>query len=375
LEVASDIDAPEGTDVIDGAGMVAMPGFVNAHIHSWQTALRSVAADWTIAQYLRVMRARLAGHFGPDSIRIANYFGALNQIASGTTTLADWCHNNPTPDHTDAAIDGLMRSGSRAVFLHGSPKPDPKPGQKHFCEIPIPASEVKRVRTERLSSDDALVTMGLAILGPQLSVWDACDSDFRLARDLDLVASMHVSGKMLTEDGFERLSTTGLLGPHINVVHGNILGDDRLAMLVDQGVSFSLTLEVELQMGHCDPLTSRLRRLGGRISPGSDVESAMTGDNDLTAGTATSGTTVESFTSTENVTGGSGADLVIGNAAMESFFSSLKTERTARKTYRSRDEAKADVFDYIERFHNSKCRHSTIGYLSPMEFEMQARLA
>jgi cytosine/adenosine deaminase-related metal-dependent hydrolase len=84
-----------------------------------------------------------------------------------------------------------------------------------------------------VGADDALVTMGLAIHGPQLSVWDACASDFRLARDLDLVASMHVSGKMLTEDGFERLSTTGLLGPHINVVHGNILGDDRLAMLVD----------------------------------------------------------------------------------------------------------------------------------------------
>ena len=63
------------------------------------------------------------------------------------------------------------------------------------------------------------------------------------------------------------------------------------------------------------------------------------------------------------------------NAAMESFFSSLKTERTARKVYRSRDEAKADVFDYIERFYNPKRRHSAIGYLSPMEFERQAGLA
>jgi transposase InsO family protein len=49
------------------------------------------------------------------------------------------------------------------------------------------------------------------------------------------------------------------------------------------------------------------------------------------------------------------------NAAMESFFSSLKTERTARRTYRTRDEAKADVFDYIERFYNPKRRHSTLG--------------
>lgn len=63
------------------------------------------------------------------------------------------------------------------------------------------------------------------------------------------------------------------------------------------------------------------------------------------------------------------------NAAMESFFSSLKTERTARKIYRTRDDAKADVFDYIERFYNPKRRHSTIGYLSPVEFEEMAMLA
>tara|TARA_R110002124_G_scaffold81437_1_gene214648 strand:+ start:396 stop:1256 length:861 start_codon:yes stop_codon:yes gene_type:complete len=63
------------------------------------------------------------------------------------------------------------------------------------------------------------------------------------------------------------------------------------------------------------------------------------------------------------------------NAAMESFFSSLKTERTARKIYRTRDDARADVFDYIERFYNPRRRHSTLGYLSPVEFEQRAMLA
>jgi putative transposase len=63
------------------------------------------------------------------------------------------------------------------------------------------------------------------------------------------------------------------------------------------------------------------------------------------------------------------------NAAMESFFSSLKIERVARKIYRTRDQARADVFDYIERFYNPRRRHSTIGYLSPMEFEQRAQSA
>jgi len=57
------------------------------------------------------------------------------------------------------------------------------------------------------------------------------------------------------------------------------------------------------------------------------------------------------------------------NAAMESFFSTLKIERTNRTDYRTRDQAKADVFDYIERFYNPRRRHSTLGYLSPVDFE------
>ena len=57
------------------------------------------------------------------------------------------------------------------------------------------------------------------------------------------------------------------------------------------------------------------------------------------------------------------------NSAMESFFSSLKTERTARKVYRTRADARSDVFDYIERFYNPTRRHSTLGYLSPVQFE------
>jgi putative transposase len=63
------------------------------------------------------------------------------------------------------------------------------------------------------------------------------------------------------------------------------------------------------------------------------------------------------------------------NAAMESFFSSLKTERIRGKVYRTRDAARADVFDYIERFYNTVRRHSTIGYLSPVDYEKQAGLA
>jgi len=60
---------------------------------------------------------------------------------------------------------------------------------------------------------------------------------------------------------------------------------------------------------------------------------------------------------------------ILGQLGNGNFFSSLKTERTARKIYRSRKQARSDVFDYIERFYNPTHRHSTLGYIRPIEFE------
>lgn len=57
------------------------------------------------------------------------------------------------------------------------------------------------------------------------------------------------------------------------------------------------------------------------------------------------------------------------NAVAESFFNLLKRERIRRKGYRSRDEARQDVFDYIEMFYNPKRKHVRNGMMSPVEFE------
>lgn len=60
------------------------------------------------------------------------------------------------------------------------------------------------------------------------------------------------------------------------------------------------------------------------------------------------------------------------NAAAENFFSSLKIERIRGRVYQTRHQARADLFDYIERFYNPTPRHSTLGYLSPMQYEEDA---
>jgi 5-methylthioadenosine/S-adenosylhomocysteine deaminase len=271
--------AADNAEIIDASGMIVLPGLINAHVHTWQSALRGIAGDWTVAKYMQAMHGGLAGHFRPDDVYIANLMGALNALNNGTTTLVDWCHVNRTPAHTDAAIEGLTASGARALFLHGSPKPDAKPGEKHYSEVPMPRAEIKRLRKGRFAGNDGLVTLGLAILGPSYSVREVTLSDARLAHEFGLIASMHVGGGiMMQPDGFQRLLDDRLVAENFNIVHGNDMKHDLIRRLAGQGAQFTSTAEIELQMGYGDPLTGVLQACGAPMSIGSDVEPASRGD-------------------------------------------------------------------------------------------------
>lgn len=235
----------DDAQVVDASGCILVPGFVNAHMHTWQTALRGVAANWTLLQYFKNMHAGLATVFTPEDLRIATLVGALNQLNCGTTTLVDWCHNNPTPAHNDAAVDALLQSGIRAAFFHGTPKPDPKPGQTPFWEVPHPRAEVERLL--KAHQGKPLLEIHAAVLGPHYSTLDVAVHDFRMAQELGLIASLHQGGgPARTPDGWERLEALGLLGEQINIVHGHALSDEQLKRFCDLGMSFSAAAELSL---------------------------------------------------------------------------------------------------------------------------------
>jgi putative transposase len=65
----------------------------------------------------------------------------------------------------------------------------------------------------------------------------------------------------------------------------------------------------------------------------------------------------------------SGTGSCYDNAAMESFFALLKRERVHRRRYQTRQQARTDVFDYIERFYNRQRRHGSAGRMSPLDYE------
>ena len=268
---------PGEAEIVEATGSIVIPGLVNAHMHTWQTALRGIAANWTLPEYFRKMHAGLALVFEPGDLRIATYVGALNQLNCGTTTLADWCHNNRTPAHNDAAIDALRTAGIRAAFFHGTPKPDPKPGETPFWEVPHPRAELERLL--EASQGDDLLTVHAAILGPHYSTLEVALHDFAMARELGIIASLHQGGgSARTPDGWQRLEAAGLLGDHVNIVHGHALDDAQLRRFCELGISFSAAAESEMSQGHGHPLTGRLRAFGRAPSLGVDLESVLSGD-------------------------------------------------------------------------------------------------
>ncbi|OBI18562.1 cytosine deaminase [Mycobacterium sp. E2327] len=263
-ERVDDTDA----ETVDLPGRVIMPGLVNAHLHTWQSALRLAGADWTLLDYLRHTHGGVADQFTPDDVYIGNLAGALNQINCGTTTLGDWCHNNPTPEHTDAAIEGLERSGIRAVFLHGAPRRDP--------DVTHPLAEVDRL-LDRPGPARGSLTVGMAIAGPQYSAPDVAVADLRAAAERGLVASMHQSGGQ-PGAGWEAVRAAGLFGPRTNIVHGAGLTDDWFSRLIAAGVTFTVTPESELGHGHGVPITGHLLRHCAAPSLGTDTDTAVSGE-------------------------------------------------------------------------------------------------
>ena len=269
--------AADGAAVLDATGMVVIPGLVNSHIHTWEIALRGIGADWISSRdYFGTMHSNLTHRFEAPDNYVVNLLGALSQIDGGTTTILDWCHNLRYPEMSDAAIDGLEASGIRAVFGHGTAKPMHQPQDaKPYYEIPQPRDEVRRLRTGRLASDDRLVTMALAILGPDWGTYEVAEADIRLAREYGLINSAHTfgrAGKRKAADGMYRLHRAGLLGPDHNVVHGNCFGDDELKMIIDAGCSTSATCMAEMLNCEKPALLGRVEKLGGLPSIGTDVD-------------------------------------------------------------------------------------------------------
>ncbi|MBO3678737.1 amidohydrolase family protein [Streptomyces sp. NEAU-YJ-81] len=264
VEVAEAIEAPDA-ETIDATDRIVMPGFVDTHRHTWQTAFRGIGADWTFPEWAVAMHGTLKPHFRPEDVYLGTLLGRLEALHSGVTTMLDWCHCAQSPEHADAAVAALRDTAGRSVFCHGAGW-----GTTGSVE-----TEIRRVRSAL--PGDGLVTMSFGLRGAEDTSMDTVAEELKLAAELGLRTSLHVES-----DGTRRpvadLHEHGLLRDTTTFVHANGLGDDELRMLADAGSSVSISPDVELRMGFGWPMTGRMLAAGLRPTLSIDDVPSVGGD-------------------------------------------------------------------------------------------------
>jgi 5-methylthioadenosine/S-adenosylhomocysteine deaminase len=274
--VGVDLDVGD-CEVIDAGAMIVMPGFVDTHRHTWQTALRGICADWTLLDYFRGIRLHISTAITPDDMYAGNYVGALEALEAGVTTLLDFSHCTNTPAHADEAVRGLRDAGVRGVFAYGLypvPLADP-----FFRSHEERVEDARRVRSEHFSAAGPL-RMGIALTELGLVPFDATVDEVALARELDVLVTAHIG--TVRDPSWPReveiLHAAGLLDANQVHVHCNACSQRELELVAQSGASISVTPETELQMGMGFPITGRALAAGLDFGFGCDIVSLGSGD-------------------------------------------------------------------------------------------------
>jgi cytosine/adenosine deaminase-related metal-dependent hydrolase len=116
------VKAPAQAQLIDASNTVVIPGFVDAHRHSWEGQLRRIIPDGAIGDYMATTHNGFARYYRPHDIYVGNLITALGCIDAGITCIIDNSHNSRSAAHSDAAVQALIDSGIRGVHASGAPQ-------------------------------------------------------------------------------------------------------------------------------------------------------------------------------------------------------------------------------------------------------------
>ena len=234
VAVAASVPAP-GAQVIDGKGMICMPGFVDTHWHHWTTCLRpAMRADDPKKTYFPVTFA-LGLHYQPEDSYRSVRLGIAEALSAGITTTHNWAHNVRSPAHADAEVKAMRDSGIRGRFAYG-----PSLGMPNDKPMDIP--DWSRMKAD-LAKDDMI---GLGICSRNIDgnntsrgAIDAAmaKKEWEGARALGLPITLHTSGSA----SVQLLAENNLLGPDVQLVHPLNLEPKDFEVLAKHDVRYSIS--------------------------------------------------------------------------------------------------------------------------------------
>ena len=247
VAVAPKVDAP-AAQVIDGAGMIAIPGFIDTHFHLWNALFRIyIRADVPAQGYFPVT-ARLGPLMAPEDSYRSVRLGAAEALAAGVTTVHNWAHNTRSPEHADAELAAMREIGIRGRFAYGTPV-------GLADDAPMDLAGLARVKKDWMPDRENLLTLGIcsrnlgaltiggsaAAASRGVLTVEQIKRDWDGARALGLPITMHTSGASPVTE----LERAGLLGPDVQLVHPLLNTPEELTILKARGVSYSTSPQLE----------------------------------------------------------------------------------------------------------------------------------
>jgi 5-methylthioadenosine/S-adenosylhomocysteine deaminase len=272
VEVSATIDAPDAI-VIDAKGKVVMPGFVDTHHHQFETALRSQLANGILindgrpanaTNYYETILQGFSMVYRPEDVYINELFGGIAQLDAGVTTVMDVSQIHHSPEHSDAAIEGLQDAGRRGVFGYFE-------GWGDRAKYPQDAA---RIKEQYFASDDQLTSM---VMGGEIYL-PGYEAAWKTGRELDLPIALHVVGTFGMQSTFDELGASGQFGDDNIFIHMTGMSDDGWKYATDAGAHVSLSVPIEMHMRHGTPPIQKAIDLGMSTSLSTDVECTMTAD-------------------------------------------------------------------------------------------------
>src|SRR5579871_476913 len=272
LAVGPNIGAGDA-GVIDASGHIVMPGFIDAHSHQFETALRSFLADGILINdgrpesahnYYESILQKLSMGYRPQDVYINELFAGIAQIDAGVTAVMDVSQIHHSPEHSDAAIEGLRAAGRRAVFGYFE-------GWGERAKYP---DDAKRIRDQHFSSSDQLLGM---FMGGEIYL-PGYERAWKAGRELGLPIALHVVVTFGMQPTFDALAKAGEFGPDCFFIHMTGMSDLAWKTAADAGAHVSISAPIEMHTRNGMPPIQKALDLKMSVSLSSDVECTMTAD-------------------------------------------------------------------------------------------------
>ncbi len=270
------LDVP-GAEVIDAAGKIVAPGFVDTHWHMWNTLLRGLSDGLGGQQGYFKTCVALGRHFRPGDTYEGTRLACAEAIDSGITTVHDWAHNIRGLDWAEAGLRALAESGLRGRFSYGYETGHPNDALMALDDLGYVAARWPAY------SAGGRIRLGMAWRGtggsnPAMQVAPKLyRAEIEAARGLGLPVTVHACGPRAAAGQISAYAADRLLGSDLQMVHLNNASPAEVSLAAEHAAAVSVSPFTELQIGYGQPATGRLLAAG--LPTGLSVDTTMLSGN------------------------------------------------------------------------------------------------